>query len=169
MHSFFTRWCPHCHRARSKSGALNPLLCLLVVPVLMVAGCETIPLSSPPPTYVFVPQPSPTVSPTDYYTVTRGTIEESLKVRGRVTSAQAAPLFFKQGGFLKAVNAKSGQLVRQDELLAETEPTGSSLDDELAELDYQIQLKKIDLEEAKAEPIDEQVLRSEDRSKEVGS
>src|SRR5215211_6086707 len=53
------------------------------------------------------------------YEVQRGSIYDSIKALGRIVGSSESPLYFKQGGRLRSVNADVMQPVKKDDLLAE--------------------------------------------------
>jgi HlyD family secretion protein len=74
-------------------------------------------------TEVEVPTPTPVPQRADEgkqtYEVQRGSIYDSIKALGRIVGSSESPLYFKQGGRLRSVNADVMQAVKKDDLLAE--------------------------------------------------
>ncbi len=96
-------------------------LALILGGLVLLTACEAPTLFTPLP-----PTPTPLkrtrVQETRPTTeVTRGTLVEAITNLGRITAARESQLFFKNDGRLRSVNAKSGQTVRQGDVLAELE------------------------------------------------
>ena len=151
--------------SRSTDSVFNGWRPLLLAGALLaggLAGCEMLPQQAAPvPTLVFVPPATPTLSPDAVYTVARGPIQEVVKARGRVASALEAPLAFRTSGFVKDIQIKPGDQAQPGDLLAELDSPAAktaSLQDAIVDVDFDLQLKSLELEQAKAEPIDQTIL-----------
>ncbi len=83
------------------------------------------------------------------YAVKRGTIRETLSIPGKVVPARSAQLEFKNSGTVTAVHVRSGQSVKQGDVLAELTLDDAALDAAqtravLADLAYESQQAKVD-------------------------
>ncbi len=151
----------HLSRYITRSRRLAPFL---LAAALLLAGCEMLPQQAAPvPTLVFVPPPTPTLSSESVYTVARGPIREVVTARGRVASGQEVMLAFRTNGYLKAVNVQAGDFVQAGALLAELDATGEQLEplqDAIVDAQFEVQLKAQELEQAKSEPIEQDILNA---------
>jgi len=111
--------------------ALGPLL------LMVLMGCRP---SSRGVVPTFAPPATPGPAPSSTYTVTKGSIQETIESRGRVVAKQEAPLMFPLKGTLKAVHVAAGDEVEEEALLAE-------LDAPAAEAE--LKQARFDLEQAK--------------------
>ena len=97
------------------------LILVLLGGLILLTACDAPTLFTPLP-----PTPTPLqrtrVQETRPTTeVTRGTLVEAITNLGRITAQRESQLFFKNDGRLRSVIAKSGQLVKQGDVLAELE------------------------------------------------
>jgi RND family efflux transporter MFP subunit len=127
-----------------------------LVALLLVTGCSVAAPPAqvqPPPLIdrsVLAPNANPrTVSPVVTYTVTRGTISETLSIPGRVVAARSAEVAFRGTGTISAINVQAGQSVSKDDVLAELTLDAETLDGlrsraASADLTYENQLARID-------------------------
>jgi multidrug efflux pump subunit AcrA (membrane-fusion protein) len=146
---------------------LRPVACRLLLGALtatfLVAGCEVPSQPAAVPTRAFVAPPTPTLSADQVYTVARGRIQDVITARGRVASAQEVTLAFNARGFVKTMNMREGGPVDKDAVLAEMDTEGAevaTLQDEIANNDYDYQLKSVDIQIAKTEPIEMDILNA---------
>jgi RND family efflux transporter MFP subunit len=105
-------------------------LLLLLLAACSPPGANIAPTFVPPSTY------GPPVGST--YTVTRGSMVETIAVRGRVVAKQEALLVFPVGGTLKAVHVTPGDQVEAGALVAELDAPGAERDVLLAEIDVEL-------------------------------
>ncbi|MAG35975.1 MAG: hypothetical protein CL878_07005 [Dehalococcoidia bacterium] len=96
-------------------------LAMILGGLLLLTACEAPTVFTPLP-----PTPTPLkrtrVQETRPTTeVSRGTLIEAITGLGRITAERESQLFFKNDGRLRNVTAKSGQMVKEGELLAELE------------------------------------------------
>ncbi len=108
---------------------------LLVVFLVVAAGCNTRPQDQPTPT----PIPTSVVPEKPTYIVSRGTVENLVEFSARVSPLQEQDLFFKVGGYVSIVYVEKGDWVETGTVLAELE-----VDDLL----NQLALVELDLESA---------------------
>ena len=112
---------------RTHTSALR-VVSLLTAGAVVLSGCE-MPIVSRGPS----PAAEPTVAPRTSTSqsradanVRRGTIQETIKVIGRVVSSQEADLYFRSTNRLRGIFVETGQEVKAGQLLAEQE-TGDLL------------------------------------------
>ena len=101
-----------------------PALLSIAALVLTTAGCETYASNNRTPEPFFAPTPTPVLRNT--YTVSLGSLTETVKVRGRLISVREEPLVFTTGGVLKSVNVAAGDQVEAGQLLAEIDVPNSA-------------------------------------------
>lgn len=108
--------------------------CLLLL-AWALTGCALLPKEEveEAPTLA-EPPPSRTVT----YTVKRGSIAEEIRGLGRVAGTREADLYFTAGGRVKTLAVKTGDPIKQGELLAQLE-TG--------DLEYQLSVAQVDQQE----------------------
>src|SRR5215204_1674570 len=112
----------------------------LVSPVLILSACQTIAVPTAPAPRLAVNNgaetaeqqsaasasaraPSTTAAaPAMSYTVTRGSLKQSLAFNGKVVPSRTAQLAFRGSGLVTAVHVTQGQTVKQGDLLAEFAP-----------------------------------------------
>ena len=120
--------------------------CCLATVASFLAGCVSISPPAPPPT--LARPATPTLPPAaSLYTVSRGTVQDIVKARGRVASVREALLSFKFQGWLKA-GIKPGQFVQEGDLLAQLDPPrsgGLSLEQAVTDAQYALQSQSIAL------------------------
>lgn len=137
---------------------------LLAAAACWVTGCEYLPEPAPPvPTIVFAPLPTATPQPLDTYVVEIGDVEEAVEVRGHVASVKEAMLYFEISGWLKEINVQPGDLVVEGDLLALLDPAAlkeSELLDRIVDAEYDLRFKELELAQAKAEPLEEELQRA---------
>lgn len=122
--------------------------------VLMVGGgCTTSGTPTPPvATYVL---PTSTRAPLgDVYTVTTGTLSQSLELGGKLKAQREAELFFTVDGKVKDVYAEPGTAVDAGEIVAEL--NASELEATVREREYARQLAALQVTQAQAK-VDAQV------------
>lgn len=128
----------------------------------LTTGCEVLPQPiAAPPTLVFVPPATPTPAAERVATVIRGPILDVIETRGNVASAQELQLSFRTKGYLKQINVREGDTVEEGTVLAEldTEDTVVELlQDAIVDNDFEYRLKSLELQRAKLEPIDADIL-----------
>ncbi len=95
--------------------------------------------------------PAPSLTGGTPVKVRRGTITESVKVLGRVASAQEADLYFKTTGRLRGLFTESGQVVHAGDVLAELE-TGD-LATKVGKAQADVENARIKLEQARAKAV----------------
>jgi RND family efflux transporter MFP subunit len=108
---------------------------LLAVLVVTVAGCSppaarTAPTFAPPSTQV----PTPVAG--EIYTVTLGTIVETIELRGQVEAKREERFASRIGGRLEAIHVSPGDRVEEGELLAELYAV--DLQRQVAEAEYKL-------------------------------
>ncbi len=84
--------------------------------ILLAAACT--PTAQPKPTPTFL-APTPTPLPGASYVVKKGTLAETLDVRGRVVSLKEQSLFFSMSGWIKTINIQPGAQMEKGEVIAE--------------------------------------------------
>ncbi|MBI4307959.1 MAG: HlyD family efflux transporter periplasmic adaptor subunit [Chloroflexi bacterium] len=99
------------------------LLFVAIVLVVASAGCETYASNNPVPEPFFTPTPTPA---RNTYTVSLGSLTETVKVRGRLVSVREEPLVFTTDGILKTVKVAAGDQVEAGQLLAEVDVPNSA-------------------------------------------
>jgi multidrug efflux pump subunit AcrA (membrane-fusion protein) len=113
---------------------------LLMAPGLLLAGCDLVASPTPAQSRLFPGQAQAAVEvagarapsnalPPITNQIKRGSLTQSLSIPGRVVPTRAAQLTLHGGGVVQAVNVKSGQQVKQGDVLVEF-----ALDDETLEL-----------------------------------
>ncbi len=170
--SFFAAFVPfRTFRGPNARRGPHPSLFVVVAAALLLSGCEVLPQqASPLPTLMFVPPPTATLSPNAVYTVKRGPIQVVISARGRVASAQETTLSFSMSGYLRTINVQPGDLVRKGDLVAELDsPTSrpEPLQDAIVDANFDLQLKSLELDQAKSEPIDQEILRAKSALKQT--
>lgn len=93
------------------------------------------------------PVPTPVVVEKPTYTVQTGTVSKVLELNGRVVPVQQQELFFRTDGFVHAVYAAKGDMVKAGEVLAELENL-SELEGQLAAAQLAFQRAEINAENA---------------------
>lgn len=93
------------------------VLVALLVALLLLPSCVTLAEDQPTPT----PIPTPSESNKPTYTVTKGTIVQTVQALGRVAASQEATLFFREAGRMRRVYVETNQKVKAGDVLAELE------------------------------------------------
>jgi RND family efflux transporter MFP subunit len=110
----------------------RPLVLLLVV-ALLASACA--PSETPVgPT----PEAKPTESARETVTVRRGSVVETLRGLGRISSANEAGLFFRAAGRVRSVNVEGRQPVKKGDVIAELETGQLGIQLETARVNLQI-------------------------------
>jgi multidrug efflux pump subunit AcrA (membrane-fusion protein) len=110
---------------------------------LSLVGCAEIGGTTP------TPAPATSLTPVARPTVVvkRGAISDSVRILGRVAAAREADLYFPKAGKLKSVAVKSGQEVKEGQLVAELD-TGD-LTNQIGQATTALETAEIKLREAK--------------------
>lgn len=127
---------------RSRKMRLKPKV-LILVPIALAAvalsGCEFfVQTVAPTPTLIEAPRSQlqrPMVA------VERGTLEEAVRMTGRVEADERSDLFFKAPGRVKVVNVRQGDAISSGEILAELETGG--LESQLADAEKTLETAEL--------------------------
>ena len=116
---------------------------LILVPIALAAvalsGCEFfVQTVAPTPTLISAP-PSQLQRP--MVAVERGTLEEAVRMTGRVEADERSDLFFKAPGRVKVVNVRQGDVIAAGEILAELETGG--LESQLADAEKTLETAEL--------------------------
>jgi HlyD family secretion protein len=143
----------------------------MLLAAALIGGCEALPQAAAPlPTMVFVPPATPTLSADRVYTVARGRIQDIIKTRGSVASAQETLLAFKTAGYLKQIDIREGDTVEKDAVLAVLDTEGAGLEplqDAIVDNGFELKLKTLEIAQAKSEPIEMDILSAKTALKQV--
>jgi len=120
-----------------KSDARHVILLLAFV----LAGCRQV---EPAPTPTAIPTPIVPEKPT--YVVERGPIVNELEFLGRIAPVVEQDLFFRMGGYVRAVLVQRDESVTTDQVLAELDV--EDLEKQLAQAQVSLELGQAQLEEA---------------------
>ena len=122
---------------RSKSKVL--ILVLIALAAVALSGCEFfVQTVAPTPTLISAP-PSQLQRP--MVAVERGTLEEAVRMTGRVEANERSDLFFKAPGRVKVVNVRQGDEIKAGEILAELETGG--LESQLADAEKTLETAEL--------------------------
>lgn len=108
---------------------------------LLATACSALPRNLPTPTPIPTP---PADSGRQVYTVTRGTIEQQVKVLGRVSSAEEDTMYFRQDGRVFHIAVDTNQTVKKGDVLAELDTTDLTNQVKAAQIQFQIAQLKVD-------------------------
>ena len=116
---------------------------LILIPIALatvaLSGCEFfVQTVAPTPTLVSAP-PSQLQRP--MVAVERGTLEEAVRMTGRVEANERSDLFFKAPGRIKVVNVRQGDEILAGEILAELETGG--LESQLADAEKTLETAEL--------------------------
>jgi len=121
----------------------NRFCILLGIALLSIAliGCYR---AEPEPTPTPIPTPIIPKKPT--YVVQRGTVVKQLEFLARVAPVEEYRLFFRMGGYVKAVHVERGDAVTAGQILAELDV--EDLHKQLAQAQVSLETAQLQLEEA---------------------
>ncbi|MBI4299983.1 MAG: efflux RND transporter periplasmic adaptor subunit [Chloroflexi bacterium] len=129
--------------------------------IILLAGCNLFPKSQGEPT--FTPPPTPTPAPGTLITVKKGSISDTLKVRGKVVAANEAVLSFKNGGYVKAIYVAPGERVQKDALVAELDTSDREFD--VGQAQYELQSAQLEVDRSRAAEISQAQIRVDNSKK----
>lgn len=119
----------------------------LIVAVGLTLSFLGVACTAPEPSPISKPStPTPTPLPGTLYTVARGDVAQTLKVRGSLDSMRRQILSFDQGGWIKRVNIAAGDQVKEGDTLVELDIPG--LEDQVLDAEYDERKKALELAQA---------------------